>query len=282
MRRKSDIVHARPGRAGGLVLLLLMLCPWAWCQQIVTADRPEDRQAAYLNIPSVAEFADRFNGDVSQWEQAGIAVDRLPLTDSLPTRAKALLLLFDGDIQQVVGDSALVCFATTLTRDSVFLHPGESAQEAVADMNFHYLQKTPVRIRLVFQTVTTDGVPAWQLRRAESDFFVYGDTARSARIPIPSAGIGFINLKDYLGGNPATLADFTSEPDNVQAFLFLTAKGLLAYHSTQSTQFFFSVGDYRFRVSYKEKETDPRSGFLIDKLWHKNQLLYNPEGAAGN
>lgn len=268
-------------RLGMLCFFSLLATFLAHTQVLPLASTLADNDRTYMNIPSIADFVDRFNGDKNQIEKAGIVIDRLEASDSLSHRGKGILLLFAGDVHRSFADSALVMFAGKLSRDSLFLQLHDSMHLSVAEMNFNYREKIPVKVSLFFKPVLRNNIPSWSIRYVESDFLTYGDSGRKTRIPIPAASIGFINISDYLGGNVQDLAEDSFVPDNLSTFLFLTSHGLLKYHTTQHVEFVFALGGYRFRVVYNQGTDAIRSGYLIDKLWKGEELVFQSQTKRG-
>lgn len=242
--------------------------------QIVSGDMFGDDRSAYVNITSMGDFVERFNGNLKPVQMAGVVVDSLPAADTLSARGKGILLLFDGKVDELFQDSLLCAFCKDVERKGLILELSDSCNEVRTDMDFIYGKNETVPMSVYYKTMVKDSTYSWYISRVESALFTYGNKDRKSRIPIPSASIGFINIKDYLGGNPADLTGGKHSPDNLSAFLFLTSHGLLRYHITTMVTMFFQIGDYRLKVMYCTDVDTIRSGYMVVGLRYKEKFLF--------
>lgn len=84
----------------------------------------------------------------------------------------------------------------------------------------------------------------------------------------------FMELSRHTERSAASLAGPDFRADNLSTFLFLYHKGFIKYDHAETTLFFFTLGDYTFRVEEVESFEHKRSGYLITRIVKDGRVIF--------
>lgn len=226
----------------------------------------------YLRSDRISQFILRFNGD---------STAMAALSDKFDFTAQGSQSLRKGHILSLVNaadvlhDQMLTAFADDVCHNRLFIdEQQESNCLAVTTMGFKDIWGKLFPVRILLRQSDADGAPVWYIKGVESPYFTYGISNAPYYIDLVEREFDFMELSRHTERSAASLAGPDFRADNLSTFLFLYHKGFIKYDHAETTLFFFTLGDYTFRVEEVESFEHKRSGYLITRIVKDGRVIF--------